>query len=74
MSTIVAQGSLRVSVSFDQLLHNLSTFCSFFKAFSMLFHMRTSPVQEIQALTVKIISKIFSPASEGLQEALQLWH
>lgn len=72
MSTIVAQGSLRVSVPLDQLLHNLSTFCSFFKAFSMLFYMTTSPVQEIQTLTVKIIGKTFSPVSEGLQEALQL--
>lgn len=37
MSTIVAQGSLRVSLLLDQLLHNLSTFSSFLKAFSLLF-------------------------------------
>lgn len=36
--------------------------------------MRTSPAQEIQALTVKIIGKSFSSAPEGLQEAVQLLH
>jgi len=72
MSTIVAQGSLRVSLPLDQLLRNLSTFSSFFKAFSLLFYMRTYPAQEIQALTEKIIGKSFSSASEGLREAVQL--
>lgn len=71
MSTIVVQGSLRVSPPSDQLLHNLSTFCSFFKAFSVLLYRRTSPVEEIQAL-VNIMGKTFSPASEGLEEALHL--
>lgn len=74
MSTIVAQGSLRVLLPLDQLLHNLSTFSSFFKAFSLLFYMKTSLAQEIQALAVKIIGKSFSSASEGLQEAAQPWH
>lgn len=74
MSAIVAQGSLRVLLPLDQLLHNLSTFSSSFKAFSLLFYMKTSPAQEIQALAVKIISKSFSSASEGLQEAAQPWH
>lgn len=71
MSTIVAQGSQRVSLPLDQLLHNLSTFTSFFKAFSLLaFNMRTFPTQEIQVLKVKIIEKSFSSASKGLQEAV----
>lgn len=73
MSTIVAQGSLRVSLPLDQLLHNLSTFTSSFKAFSLLaFIMRTSPPQEIQVLKVKIIEKSFSSASKGLQEAVTM--